>query len=84
MTCIRDAILILEKVLAGDMSADDALIEWSDIDDESNEIMIGAWHELTHYAADADIRAKDTEYAEYQREQLKTYASRLSSQLKNP
>ena len=66
----RDMLRILENVLAGDMSADDALIAWPSVEDELDEVLIGAWHELTHYAADADIRAKDQEYAEYQRNRL--------------
>ncbi len=83
MINVKKAIVVLEKVLAGNMSADEALVEWPTVDEESNEIVIGAWHELTHYAADADIRMKDPEYAEYQREQLTSYVSRLNNEAKD-
>ena len=82
MICNRDVLRILENVLAGDMSADDALIAWPSVEDELDEVLIGAWHELTHYAADADIRAKDLEYAEYQRNRLEAYAHKLSGESK--
>ncbi|MGI9488145.1 MAG: hypothetical protein ACR2RF_20150 [Geminicoccaceae bacterium] len=51
MNNIEEAIMVLEKVLAGDISAHDTLTEWPSVDEEANETMIGAWHEPTHHAA---------------------------------
>lgn len=59
-------ISLLENVAAGALDANTALEKWPDIDVENNDLIAASWHDLTHYAADADIRKKDPAYAEYQ------------------
>lgn len=51
------------------------LIERSELDDTGER----AIHFLNHYVADEDIREKDREYAEHQRERLLDYIRLLRS-----
>ena len=74
-------ISILERVLSDEISANEALAEWPSIDEETVDLIAKAWHELTQFAADADLRARDSEYAQYQRDQLLNYLDRLKSNL---
>lgn len=63
---------ILEEVARGDISAEDALREtesWKDIP-WSRKLWDAAWHNLYHFQSDADIRQKDAEYADAQRDHL--------------
>lgn len=57
---------ILTKVSEGAMEADEGLKLWPDIDTEPDPLIEYVCHELGHFAADGDIRAKDPEYAKYQ------------------
>jgi predicted class III extradiol MEMO1 family dioxygenase len=66
----RLAARILERVLSGDVAPELALYEWPNIVSEDNAILIAAWHDLSHFATDEDIRRKDRRYADYQRDLL--------------
>lgn len=59
-------IELLEKVLSGELDATQALALWPDIDTESDPAVVVAWHDLSHFSADADIREKDRAYEAYQ------------------
>ena len=39
-----------------------------------------AWEELSHWADDADIRAKDAHYASFKREWMRAHIERLGQQ----
>ena len=70
------AIESLKKLLNGTLSIDDVLHQWpKDINDGALE-QISAL--LEHYRADADIRAKDTRYNEYQRSEILEYIEMLT------
>lgn len=60
------AVLLLERVLSRKVTPIVALHEWPDIDRESDELLSASWRDLSHYAADVDIRRKDPRYATYQ------------------
>jgi hypothetical protein len=66
----RVAVEILARVLSGEAAAYLALDEWPNIDSEDNALLIAAWHDLTHFAVDEDIRRDDRCYADYQRDLL--------------
>lgn len=66
----RVAAGILARVLSGESAPCLALYEWPDIDSEDNALLIAAWHDLTHFAVDEDIRRDDRRYADYQRDVL--------------
>jgi hypothetical protein len=57
------AVLLLECVLSRELTSIVALHEWPDIDSERDELLSASWHDLSHYAADLDIRARDPRYA---------------------
>ena len=64
------AVLLLEHVLSRELTPIVALHEWPDIDSERDELLSASWHDLSHYAADLDIRVRDPRYAKYQIELL--------------
>ena len=64
------AVLLLEHVLSRELTPIVALHEWPDIGSECDELLSASWHDLSHYAADLDIRVKDPRYARYQSELL--------------
>jgi hypothetical protein len=69
---------IIERVLAGRLSASDALARaeaeaWP----ADDRLISNAWHALMHYQADADIRERDDGYAEWQRQDLSAHVAKL-------
>ena len=65
-------------VARGDLDAKHALDKWpGNIDTEKDRLIRSAWHDLSQYYADADIRARDTEYAEDQKEMLLNDANQI-------
>jgi hypothetical protein len=69
---------LLEQVLSGSLAADEAERGWpkNESDDRS---LHAALHALGHYRVDADIRAKDERYSEWQTDQLRQIAGDLAS-----
>jgi len=61
---------LLEMVAMGELKSSVALDRWPDIDSETDDLIASSWHELTHFDADQDIRDRDKEYSEYQRNLL--------------
>lgn len=61
---------LLEQVATGGMDPGRALSEWPDFP-ERDRLLDAAWHHLSHFATDADIREKDGRYAEYQKQLLR-------------
>jgi len=68
---IERVVALLEMVADGRMSANSALDEWPDIDREQDRLIAAAWHHLSHFASDDDIRARDETYGDYQRNLLR-------------
>lgn len=64
------AVLLLEHVLSRELTPIVALHEWPDIGREHDELLSASWRDLSHYAADLDIRVRDPRYAKYQFELL--------------
>jgi hypothetical protein len=84
MEKIRNIIALLEGVLRGAIPANDALQRWPNIDTETDDAVAQAWHDLSHYASDADIRQRDHEYVEYQRALLKSHIDKLKKNYSIP
>lgn len=72
---------LLCKVLAGSVSADDALAAWPAVDQGEDKLIRRAWHSLYHYSVDDDIRAKDESYAIYQRTKLQELITALKKEI---
>ena len=53
---------LLEQVIEDKLKAKAALEQWPDIETEQGELIEAAWHDLSHYANDDDLRAADKEY----------------------
>jgi hypothetical protein len=64
----------LEAVAAGEMSALTAMSHWPAIRDR---LFDEAWHALSHFENDVDIRRRDEAYDHYQRDCLRALASRV-------
>jgi hypothetical protein len=64
------AVQLLEQVLSGATPPDLALERWPSIEAEDDELLVLTGHDLSHFAADGDIRARDRAYAEYQAQLL--------------
>jgi hypothetical protein len=71
------AIGLLQRVASGGMNADVALATWPEIDSEDDPLLTASWHDLSHFAADTDIRGRDASYAAYQRELLLRRATEI-------
>src|SRR5690242_20594981 len=70
---------LLESVVAGQISAGEALAEtasWPSVLWQER-LFDHAWHVLSHYQQDADIRESDASYAKGSRSGLLRYAKRL-------
>ena len=65
------AVRLLKLVVAGEIDAARALDEWPQSGGRENTLDV-AWHDLSHFAADGDIRSKDERYTRYQTELLKS------------
>ncbi len=74
---IRKLVLLLEKGAAGiniyEMPYEQILL----VGPTEDKLLINAWHTLQHFILDIDIRSGDSEYDQYQREQLSQYANQL-------
>ncbi len=69
---------LLEGVANGSLEAQAAIDDnWREFEEEPDKIVTSAFHELHHYAADADIREQDAEYARVQRETLLNLARKI-------
>ena len=68
---------ILEECARETMSASDGLRKWPVHTKSSLPELDQGLHSLIHFQSDADIRARDEEYAEYQRENLMSLAAEL-------
>lgn len=68
---------LLRDVASGSCAADHAISQWPFHTDERQRDVAEALHTLAHFAADADIRAKDSNYSEHTRAQLVEMAKRL-------
>ena len=64
----------LEAVAAGDLSASSAMSQWPEIQDG---LLEAAWHDLSHFENDADIRRGDAACDRYQRDCLREFAWRI-------
>ncbi len=73
----RDVVRLLEMAAAGKLDSAVALEQWPDIDSEEDALIAAGWHELSHFANDGDIRDRDKEYDEYQRNSLCEYARKI-------
>jgi hypothetical protein len=65
----RVAVALLEDVVNDRQGATDALAAWPEGTQEDPHLAL-AWHDVSHFAVDADIRERDPKYAEYQRDLL--------------
>jgi len=65
----RVAVALLGDVVNDRLDATEALKAWPEVTQEDPLLQL-AWHDLSHFAVDADIRARDPKYAEYQRDLL--------------
>ena len=73
----REIATLLERVAALEIDADEALLGWSDVDKESDPLLAIAWHQLSHFAADRDIRQRDSAYARRQQTDLRRIAQSI-------
>ena len=74
---IENILNILTNVAKGTMNPNEGLKLWPDIDLEPDPLIASVWHDLSHFVADDDIRAKDKEYETYQRNLLKNGAAKI-------
>jgi hypothetical protein len=74
--------VLIERVLDGELSASDALAAVDALPGiaEGDCVFDDAWHALTHFQADEDIRARDSGYAAYQRKDLTDWVQQLRAQ----
>jgi len=71
------AIELLEQVARGDTDAKRALELWPQAVDDCDDSIANAWHELSHFRADADVLERDQRYASWVRKRCKELASQL-------
>lgn len=66
---------LVDKVIDGHVLAEDAVHDelWQRAEPHGSDV----YHAMHHYAADADIRARDPEYAASQRAGLRKLAEKL-------
>ena len=67
-------VQLLEAVITHEMTPDAALSAWPEMNGEVDRELAAAWHDLSLYATDADIREKDREYEHYQLSVLRKHA----------
>ena len=71
---------LLSKVLDGRIASNEALDAWPDIDDLTDDkLMQNAWHSLSHYDTDEDIRANEPGYEAQQKATLRAFRDELKS-----
>jgi hypothetical protein len=76
----KKASRLITAVLDGSLTAEDALASWPAMSESSSKVLKNAYHLMHHYFADSDIRARDEEYATYQRCALEKCVGTLSSE----
>ena len=69
-TRLKQIVALLEAVVQGSLDPHAAITRWPQIDHETNELIKNVWHQLYHYFIDTDIREREPEYGESQREHL--------------
>lgn len=79
MTTPREYLLnMLQRIVdGGDLTTDEldtAIPDPRLLDDRSEK---DAWEELSHWADDDDIRARDVRYSEYKRERMRDHIAAL-------
>ncbi|MCH7499234.1 MAG: hypothetical protein IH886_04390 [Nitrospinae bacterium] len=74
---IENILNILANVAEGTLEPNEGLKMWLDIDSETDPLIASIWHDLSHFVADGDIRAKDKEYETYQIDLLKNGATKI-------
>jgi len=70
---------LLDAVAEGRLSSAEALActeQWTDVP-WNEKVFADAYHALQHFEADADIRAKDAEYAKSQIAGLRSFSAKL-------
>lgn len=67
---IAKIVTLLESVANNKIDPTLALQQWPDIETETDKLLAASWHDLSHFAADRDIRERDPSYATYQRNLL--------------
>ncbi|MBN1786985.1 MAG: hypothetical protein JW806_01170 [Sedimentisphaerales bacterium] len=63
---------LLQKVLAGEITPQDAIQKWPTCESEDRDLEV-ALHQLYHYRDDDDIRAKDLRYKKLQTEEIRKH-----------
>lgn len=66
---------LIERVLAGDMSPLDARTSWPHA--KGDHLLDQAYHQLFHFEDDAEIRARDARYAEWQIALMRKFINQL-------
>ena len=67
---LTEIVDLLEDFIEGRLGVDTAIERWPNIDDEDNDLIKEAWHQLYHFKIDADVVARDLQYADAQRKRL--------------
>lgn len=70
------AATILSKVLSGEVSAASARSLWPE--QSGDDLLDQAYHQLYHFEDDADIRAQDPKYREWQLSELRSLIVELN------
>ena len=70
------AIFLLKQVIDDEISPAQALELWGVVDDEPDDTIAAAWHELSHLANDEDL-ATDSAYLEQAKGRLRAYVDRI-------
>ena len=74
---IAKIVTLLENVAGNRIDSGVALQQWPDIETETDKLLAASWHDLSHFAADRDIRDRDPSYATYQRDLLLDRAKKI-------
>lgn len=82
MNKIEDIITLLEGVANGVLDPNIALQRWPSVEEETDNLIKTAWHDLSHFCTDEDIRKKDWEYDQYQRGLLREKLEKIRERIK--
>jgi hypothetical protein len=69
---------LLADVLSGSLTPADARTRWPIV--EGDKLLDSAYHALYHFEDDADIRATDEKYEQWQRQSLLEFIRELNDQ----
>lgn len=79
------AATLLEQVVDGVLDASVALELWPEwVQHDGDPLLTTAWHALSHYATDTDIRTLDPRYRDYQNALLLRRAREIRSKFSRP